>query len=259
MKYGIRNACLGGSWEQAFRQAAELGFDGVELDVGADYWKTPLWTPEGRQQVAQWAGQGAELCSMCIGALWTHSFGARDKEVRGRAREATQNTLQACAELGARWILIPVTPGQGASEEEGRGHWIEELVHCARMAQEHRVVLALENVGRGYAQSARALLDMAQAIGSPWVRTYYDFGNGLSLGNDPLEELELLGKEWIAVLHAKDPGGQRLGEGRLDWEGVVAKVQHIGYDGYVVLETPSTDDPLAAGRHNLAFLKERFG
>lgn len=260
MKYGIRNGCLPGTWEEAFASATDLGFDGVELDVGADYREGLLWTAAGRRQVAEWAGRGAELSSTCIGGLWTHSFASSDPAVRDRAREATLNTIEANAELGARWILLPITPGgDDVDSETGRERWIEGVSACAAAAAEHKVELALENVGRGYGQSAVDLLAIAQAVDSPWVRTYYDYGNGLSLGNDPIAELNLLGTEWITILHAKDPGGPYLGEGNVDHEAVVSTVRQIGYDGYIVLETPSTDDPPEAARRNLAFLRENFG
>ena len=87
MLYGIRDGCLRVGWEEAFKQATELGFDGLELDVGADYQDTPLWTAAGRKQVAEWAKRGAELSSVCIGALWSHSFGSSDPAVRARAHE----------------------------------------------------------------------------------------------------------------------------------------------------------------------------
>jgi len=258
MKYGIREGCLREPWEKVFAIAGELGFDSVELDIGADYKNTLLWTGAGRKQVAQWANQGPELSSVCIGGLWTYSFGDADADVRAAAREVTRNTIEACAELGVKWILIPVTPGKEVSEEEGIAHWIEEVSQCARIAEQHQVILALENVGRGYAKSAQGLLHIASAVDSPYVRTYYDFGNGLSLGNDPVAEIQLLGHEWIAILHAKDPGGQLLGEGRLDFDAVVEAVRSIGYDGYIVLETPATDNPPAAAKHNLTFLREQF-
>ena len=259
MKFGIRNGCLQEPWEKVFAVAGELGFDAVELDVGAEYRDTPLWTAEGRQQVAEWTQQGAELSSVCIGGFWANSFGDADPDVRSCAREVTINTIEACAELGAQWILIPITPGKDVTEEEGTEHWIEGVRACAPVAEKHKVVLALENVGRGYAQSAEGLLRIAQAVNSPYVRTYYDFGNGLSLGNDPVAEIKMLATEWISIVHAKDPGGQRLGEGNIDFDAVQAAIREIGYDGYMVLETPATDDPRAAAKYNLEFLQERFG
>ena len=259
MKFGIRNGCLRLPLEEAFKVAGEIGFDGLELDVGPDYQNAPLWTSEGRKQIAEWASRGAELSSTCIGGLWTHSFGDANPDVRARAKEVTLNTIEACTELGARWILIPVTPGKEVTEEQGIANWIEGVSGCVSAAEEHEVILALENVGRGYAQSAKGLLHIAQEVDSPFVRTYYDIGNGLSLGNDPIEELKLLGTEWITIVHAKDPGGQLLGEGRIDYDAVEATIQEIGYDGYMVLETPATDDPIAAAKHNLEFLQKRFG
>ena len=37
-----------------------------------------------------------------------------------------------------------------------------------------------------------------------------------------------------------------------------AALKAVNYDGYLVLETPSTDDPTAAAARNLKFLKENF-
>ena len=261
MRYGIRDGCLPGyALEDVFSTAGELGFDSVELDIGAEFETSEMWTESGRRQIAAWQSEsGAELSSVCLGALWTYSFGDGDAGVRTTARDATLHTIEACAEVGARWILLPVTPGADVSDEEAVAHWIEEVGACAEKAAECEVFLALENVGRGYAQSAEGLLEIASAVNSPWVRAYYDFGNGLSLGNDPVAEMHLLGTDWITILHAKDPGGQLLGEGKVDFAAVVDAVKKIGYDGYIVLETPGTDDPRGAAQHNLAFLRKGFG
>ena len=74
MLYAIRDGCLKVGWEEAFAQATELGFDGLELDVGAEYQDTPLWTKEGRKQVAEWAARGAELSSVCLGSAVVAQF-----------------------------------------------------------------------------------------------------------------------------------------------------------------------------------------
>ncbi|MGB9597989.1 MAG: TIM barrel protein [Candidatus Poribacteria bacterium] len=46
-----------------------------------------------------------------------------------------------------------------------------------------------------------------------------------------------------------------LGEGRVDFKGVREAIKKIGYDGYMVLETPRGDDPKASASKNLAFTK----
>jgi sugar phosphate isomerase/epimerase len=94
-------------------------------------------------------------------------------------------------------------------------------------------------------------------VNSPYVKVYYDFGNGLSLGSVPQREIARLGKR-IAQVHAKDPGGEYMGEGWVNMAAVSGALKAIGYDGWLVLETPATDDPRAAAARNLKFTKERF-
>jgi hexulose-6-phosphate isomerase len=246
-------------WERVFTEAARIGFDGVELDIGAGYRETLWWSAEGRQQIRRWAEEsGCALASVCLGALWQMSFADSRPEVRAEARELTLATIRHCRELGVPAFLVPVTPGPEVDHETGVQRWVEEIGACVATAEEHGVILALENVGRGYAQSAQNLKRIIDAVGSRCVAAYYDPGNGLSLGNDPVAEIRLLGKQ-IAVAHAKDPGGQYLGEGRLDWDGVIAAFREVGYDGWHTLETPATDNPSEAAAKNLAFLRRRFG
>lgn len=260
MRYGIRDGCLNEPWEKLFAVAHRLGFDGVELDIGGDFRQSMWWTADGMARLRSAIQQsGAELASVCLGAYWSISPASRDPQVRAAARELAIGSLRRCRDLGARWILAPITPAQDVPHEEARQRWIEEMRACAPVAEETEVYLALENVGAGSAQSASDLLAIVEGIGSPYVKAYYDPGNGLSLGNDPVAEILLLGAERIVEIHAKDPGGELLGEGKLDWDAVAAAIKQIGYSGYVVLETPRTSDPERAARHNLAFLRERLG
>ncbi len=58
------------------------------------------------------------------------------------------------------------------------------------------------------------------------------------------------------MIHIKDTDGKPLGEGRVDFKGVSTAIQDIGYDGYMVLETPGGSDPKASAAQNLAFTKK---
>jgi len=258
MKYGLMSGCLPGSYDYVIEQCGRIGFDGVELDVGADYEQNTLWRADGRATIKRLLKETKqELASVCLGTFWTYSFANPEAAVRARAQGFTSDAIRWCAELGAKVILVPITPGAQEEGDEAPQRWIEELRKVAPLAEKQGVCLAIENVGRGCGRSAEALLRIANGVNAPSVQIYYDFGNGLSLGNDPLAEIRKLGGR-IAQVHAKDPGGQYLGEGRLDLPAVSAALKAIGYDKWLVLETPATDDPPAAAARNLAFLRERF-
>ncbi len=258
MKYGLMSGCLPGSYEHLIQECGKIGFDGVELDVGADYEQNMLWSAEGRKTIKRLLSeQKMALASVCLGTFWTYSFANPEAAVRQRAQGFTSDAIRWCAELGAKVILVPITPGAPDEGEEAPQRWIEELRKVAPLAQQQGVTLAVENVGRGCGKTADALLRIANGVNAPSVQVYYDFGNGLSLGGDPIAEIRTLSGR-IAQVHAKDPGGQYLGEGRLDLPAVSAALKGIGYDRWIVLETPATDDPPAAAARNLAFLREHF-
>ena len=248
-----------GPYQDVIRSAGRIGFDGVELDVGADYAENLLWQPKGRQEIKTLLAEaGLELASICLGTFWTYSFASPDASVRERAQTFTRDAIHWCAELGAAAILVPITPGEERENPEAaRARWVTELKKLAPLAEENQVCLAAENVGRGSGRTADALLEIVEGVNSPSVKIYYDFGNGLSLGSVPRREIARLGK-WIAQVHAKDPGGEYMGEGWLDMAGIAAALKQIAYDRWIVLETPSTDDPAAAAARNLKFVKENF-
>jgi L-ribulose-5-phosphate 3-epimerase len=257
MKIGIRNGSMGNpETPQLFSQVAEIGFDGVELDVPRDYADCYLFQDEGKAMLSQLSlDTGVDIPSLCIGALWEYSPAAADQQRLSAARYLLESTIETAADLGARWILVPVTPSEEEIEHaEGTSRWVAEMSRVARNAESADVILALENVGRGYGKSAGELKHMCEQVGSSHLKVYYDIGNATAFENDPIEEIEILGN-LIAEVHVKDYEGTLLGEGIVDIPGSLAALREIGYDDWLVLETPPTDDPMAAGRHNLEYLE----
>ncbi|MBD3184035.1 TIM barrel protein [Candidatus Poribacteria bacterium] len=261
MKYGARDGVLRQPWDKLFEEAAKIGFDGVELDLGANYADTMMWSQKGRDHLKKLSERsGVELAAVCLGVMWGTSLANPDPQVQQEAKDIIKSTIMFCKELGAGFILVPITPFRDGDIEPDQAvdNWIEGLKPCASLAEENKVFLAVENVGGGVCPSAKRQMQIIEGVDSPYVQAYYDFGNGLGLGNDPVEEINLLGEEHIAAIHAKAPGGTYLGEGKLDFDAVAEAIKGIGYDGYVILETAATDNPSEAASKNLAYLKKMF-
>jgi sugar phosphate isomerase/epimerase len=260
MKIGIRDGCLQQPWPAAFEMGARVGFDGLELDLAAAYEGTLLWSAEGRQQLHEIIGaSGIELASFCAGVCWTYSPASDDPATRVRIRDMLVAACGYCVEFGVKWILVPVTPGgEGVTHETGTQRWIEMMAEIAPVAADHGVALCLENVGRGYGKSAAELINMADAVASPGLKVYYDVGNALAFGNNPVAEIKLLGNR-IGEVHIKERGADLLGEGEVPIAGCLAALRDLGYDDWLVLETAPTSDPEAAARHNLEYLRKLLG
>ncbi len=262
MKIGIRQGSLGNpETKDVFAMAAELGYDGVELEVAADYEDTLLASAEGRAQLKQYVAEtGVEVRSLCVGALWKTSPAATDPDNLARARYLISQGIEACAELGAKWFLLPITPSEDESvtHEQCTERWIAEVKALAPKAEAADVILCLENVGRGCGKSAEELKVLCDGVGSSHVKTYFDIGNSCNFGFDTMAEMDLLG-DLIAIVHVKDFEGELLGEGKVDVPACMAKLAEMGYNDWLVLETPPTADAMAAGKTNLAYLKGVVG
>jgi sugar phosphate isomerase/epimerase len=117
------------------------------------------------------------------------------------------------------------------------------------------VTLALENVGRGCGRSAQELIYLVDNVNSPAVKAYYDLGNATAFGFDPPTEIRQLGSR-IAAVHVKEREADLLGQGTVKIPESLEALAQVGYAGDLVLETSPTDDPVAAARYNLKYLRE---
>lgn len=258
MKIGIRNGSMGfPEMADLFAQAAQIGFDGVELDVRAAWEDEPVMSAEGRAEITRLSEEtGVEVPSLCIGALWQYSPAATDDAVLDHSREIIDAAIEAAADLGCGWILVPVTPAEEEiSHAECQDRWVREMQRAAPPAEQAGVKLCLENVGRGCGKSAEDLLALVERTAHPAVLTYYDIGNACAFGHDAVEEIRALA-EVIGVVHIKDRDADLLGQGIVDIPLCVETLREVDYDGWMILETPATDDPLEAGNYNLQYLRD---
>lgn len=255
MKIGIRDGTLRRPWAEAIALAGELGFDTVELNIGPDYTASALWDTDGRRRLRTLAEKhGCPIRSLCVGAMWKMSPASADAAVRTEAVRIICESAQAAAGVGAHWILVPITPG-GADVDQATtvARWIDAIRQAADSAEEAGVVFCLENVGGGCGTSADDLMRLVDGVGSPAVQTYYDIGNAVAFGNDPVAEIERLGPA-VAIVHIKDHA-DLLGLGDVPIGTCLKALRRIHYNGCLVLETKPTDDPSRAATYNLGFMR----
>jgi L-ribulose-5-phosphate 3-epimerase len=237
-----------------FPKARELGFHGVELGIGLNYREDSLWTGRGeaRQAIKLEARRtGVEAASICLHLLNydEHSPASGNAEHRKAGREIIRNAVEACAHIGASVILVPFFGTAALKSEKQTQRLIDEMKGLSPVAEERGVCLALET-----SLEAPQLVRVIESIGSDHVKAYFDTGNTASKGFDVAREITALGG-LIAQVHVKDHPSRTLGEGSIEFSGVIAALEDAGFDGYLVLETPSLDDSVGSASGNLAFLR----
>jgi len=241
MKYGVMDGVLRGTKEELFSDAQRLGFDGVEL------WNINEDAINELKILSK--KTGVAVASVVCGPQGLDSLNAEERKSAG---EVLAGVIKRCETVGADVILVPFFGMRNLDNKEAVSRAVEFFKECAKPAEKHKVTLALE-----MAMDAPCSLELVKKIGSEYVKVYYDVGNATSTGYDVVSEIKLLVGQ-IAQFHIKDTNGQ-LGDGKVPLEAACKAIKEINFNGYLVLETPSTDDPPKAAEKNLAYLKKCLG
>jgi sugar phosphate isomerase/epimerase len=254
------------SIEDCIDQAAEMGFDGVEI----------LHMQMAGEENAYLQGlkrrafvNGLDLCGFS-----THQgFVSPDEEVRRKNIDHTIRCIELAYELGiptmrvntGRWGTSKsfdelmknrgVEPRlEGYTDEQGFNWVIESFEKCLPRAEKCGVLLGLENHW-GLGRTADGVLRVVKAIDSPWLRVTMDTGNFL---DRQYEQLEQLAPSTVLVQAKTYYGGGTWYTLEIDYQRVAAILRKHGYRGYVSLEFEGKEAYGTAIPKSLAMLKKAF-
>ena len=254
MKCSIRDGLLGCPVLEGLGLGAGLGFEGVEVCIGGDYATSRLWAEGGAEEMRA----AAEAAGIAVSSLSPGVFASLhplvdDPAKRDEGERMLGQTIELCGKLDTSDILVPMFPRDYGDWDEAQWDtFASGLKRLADKAEAAGVTLALETT-----MDADTLVRLLDRIGSPAAGVYYDVANTTNFGFDAPAELRKLGPR-VVMIHVKDTDGQDLGEGSVPFPEVKAAIADIGYDGWLVLETPRGDDPAASAKKNLAFTRTLF-
>jgi len=258
MKFGTLQGVLDEPLPQAFTVARELGFDGVELDwhdLAEAQPGGPLG-PEHRAELRQAAAAaGVEIPSVAAHFLNRIGLAGPDQAQQQLGLESVRAGIELCQDLGASVLLVPFFGPAILDGPDKIQRLTETLQQLAPTAESAQITLAIEHTLSG--DQAASLLD---AVGSPYVHEYWDMGNCMGFGYDPLQDIERLSSH-LAQVHAKEydqAGGSNakpLGQGQVPVREILAALSRLGYDGYIVLETGKFNDPKGSAQAALKVLQ----
>ncbi len=129
-----------------------------------------------------------------------------DQEVI-RAREAGAQVLRTVASAGRRYELFH----SNEAFQEAKKNALASLQRAEPVVRKHKVRLAVENHKDWLAKEFVAML---QQIQSEWVGVTLDFGNSISLLEDPMEVVQTL-MPYLFSTHVKDMGLEDYADGFL--------------------------------------------
>lgn len=238
------------------------GIGRVELlDV---FWKN---AKDELPEVADYARRhGIETVSYAVGNDFAHS----GPEERKQALRQILDAFPVAEELGTRTIRVfSGSLKEGVARETALEWIVDGLGKAALEAERRGIALCLENHGM-LAGTGRQVLDILNRVGSPALRSTFDTGNFLLVGEDPLDALETL-LPYVGHVHVKDFAeaadgpylaldgktfqGTAAGSGLVRLDAIVDRLRQSGYAGAYVLEYEGPGDEAAGIRASYAYFE----
>ena len=249
--------------QEALALFHRIGLDGAEIVVQDDY-RCGIPTDCGEETLAA-LKETAQKLGIQIIALTPYNsrFNSLDEKVRLAELEGIRKVIGYAKYLGARYIRI-YAGNFAAGDQDPEGKMLEKLVESMQVlgeeAKREGVVLVMENHFNTMTVSAAQSIEAARRIGHPNVGILYDQANLAFTLQEDYQTAIPLQMEKVAYVHVKDlqfkegnlpfvsdqvshPKEEErnvvtriVGQGDLDWMGILQMMHDYGYGGWLSLE-----------------------
>ncbi len=252
--------------EQCIDQAAEMGFDGVELLHIQMTSEEPGYLQNLKRRAFT---NGLDL----MGFSTHQGFVYPDKDERQRNINRTIHQIELCYELGiptmrlntGRWGTSKsfdelmanrgIEPAlDGYTDEDGFKWVIDAIERCLPKAEQCGVLLGLENHW-GLGRTPEGVLRIVEALDSPWLQVTLDTGNFLE---DPYDKLAMLASRTILMQAKTYYGGGKWYTLDLDYDRIARIMREHDFKGYVSLEFEGLEEAETAIPKSLELLRKAF-
>ena len=243
------------TWQKEFEIAQEIGYAAIEWIVEKPLEVNALMSKSGMQEIKEIILKtGVRIDFICADIFMQQPLIRMSQEIREENKEHLKNILVSAKEVGAIGVEIPFVDASSIKSESE----INELISCMQeafeLAKEIGMKISLETDLNP--TSFKELLDR---INLNHVQANYDIGNSASLGFDPIEEINAIGKRILNV-HVKDRkfGSTTvpLGTGDADIKLSLSRLSEINYLGGITMQAARGSDDIEVAKSQLKYTLE---
>ncbi len=281
-------------YDEGIRNAAELGFAGVELIAMDGLELDEYYTVDRCRSLREMASAGGlTISQFAVYSTACEGMASLDRSEREAGLAVFKRGIDVCADLGseivnlvAHWPVgltcphpyppsyihpigrgMPGTPypkmimhiPQPFDFERIWENYVGSLSRCYDYAEEKGVKLAIEGHAHVIVSGTDAMLRLFDQVQSPAAVVNFDTSwHFIQREYIPMSILKL-GKR-IAHVHLRDADGllyygAPVGQGVIDMSGVVKALKSIGYDGFLSFEYSGFENYLDIARSSKSYIE----
>ena len=262
--------------EELYQMAEHLGVKNLEL------WFPHNFQNEELQKISREL-RARDLKAICI-STWTQFNLPGDVSER---QSLIKQSIQVAKFLGAPIVNTYFGANPNRTPKQAIKAYKENIQPCLEAAEKNGIVIVLENefdrTGVDITRKAERVLELVQAVNSPYFRLNYDPCNFYFAGEEPYPFAFELLKKYIACVHLKDgmkyhpnlyeyPGDgflwqdksgdyicTDLGKGAIPYSSIFRRLKDENYTGFLGMEPHVPLDKLGKTfETSLQYLKKQL-
>jgi sugar phosphate isomerase/epimerase len=191
MKIGMYSVTYRGVWYggpaldvfEILRLAKEQGWEGLELDCDRPHAAPMDFSPDDRKRLRDLSGElGVPICAVSPNSDFSSPVGTQREAMIcyvGECIKLARDLGSPLCKIFAAWRGVTVHDGRGTYDDtygfdqyrywkkDRRAFVVDAIRELSKVAQDHGIVLALQNHGPDIVNSADDVLAMIQEVGSP--------------------------------------------------------------------------------------------
>lgn len=253
----------------AISLAKRTGFDAIELGLNE---KGNLSLESGDDEIISYREyakeQGIEIASLAVGIMWKFQLTHNNPDVRRKGIDVVKKGIDFAALLGTDAILVVPGAVRGGDYdgnadcndyETAYNRALAAMKELAPYAEAKKINIGVENVWNNFLLSPLEMRGFVDAVGSDFVKVYFDVGNVIFSGF-PEQWIKILGSR-ITRVHFKDfrreagngvySGFVNLLEGDVNFPAVMRELRAAGYDKYLTIELGQPDKKYPQAKERL--------
>jgi 5-keto-L-gluconate epimerase len=251
---GFDAVAMRGTWQDAVRTAAALGYDGVELAVRDGTRLDP-------SVVSSVVGE-AGLAVPAIGTGQAYladglSLAHPDESIRARATARVAAAINLAARLGAA-VIVGLLRGRISGDRAVTDRrLIESMRALLPIAEQLKVPILFEPINRyetDYLPTVEGVMEIINQMGSPLLGVLADTFH-MNIEEASIEESLRRAGPRLRHVHVADSNRLAPGWGHLDFSRILAVLRQMDYRGYLSAEILPHPNPHAAAKQAVEHLR----